>query len=85
MPLRARDTVEKDAALAHRMLADDRAQQTGLAHTIAAKHAGDFSRFGPQRNSAQGLRCPVVKIDIADFEHDHRPRYTSTTRSLVDT
>ena len=67
------------------MLADDRAQQAGLADAVAAEHAGDLARLGLQRDAAQGLRGAVVQIDVVDVQHDHRPRYTSTTRSFADT
>ena len=45
------------------MLADQRAQQAGLADAVAAEHAGDLARLGFERNAAQRLRRAVVEID----------------------
>jgi len=60
--LQRRDVVAfpDDAAGAHRMLADQRAQEAGLADAVAAEHAGDLAGLGMQRDRAQRLRGAVV-------------------------
>ena len=61
--------LEGDGALAHRMLADDGAQQAGLADAVAAEHAGDLAGLGMQRDAAQRLRRAVVQVDGVHVEH----------------
>src|SRR5262249_59071290 len=64
-----------NAAAAHRVLADERAQQARLADAVAAEHAGDLAGDGLQRHRAQRLRGAVVQIDGFDVEHAfYRPR-----------
>ena len=57
----------------HRVLADDRAQQAGLADAVAAEHAGDLAGLRLERHGAQRLRGAVVQIDRVDLEHQDIP------------
>jgi hypothetical protein len=57
-----------------RLLADDRAQQAGLADAVAAEHAGHLADLGLERHAAQRLRGAVIEIDVVDFSMAHRPR-----------
>jgi hypothetical protein len=56
------------------MLADQRAQQAGLADAVAAEHAGDLAGLGRQADRPQRLGSAVVQIDRVRSEHDQRPR-----------
>ena len=58
--------VEQDRAAGDRLLADDGAQQAGLADAVAAEHAGDLAGLGHQRDAAQRLRRAVVETDVVD-------------------
>ncbi len=62
-------TVPVDAAFAHRLLADNGAQQAGLADAVAAEHAGHLAGLGNQRHAAQSLRRAVMQIDGFHVEH----------------
>ena len=63
-----------DRAGRHRMLADERAQQAGLADAVAAEHAGHLAGLGVQRDGAQRLGGAVIKVDRSGVEHGQRPR-----------
>jgi hypothetical protein len=56
------------------MLADQRAQQAGLADPVAPEHAGDLAGLRFERNAAQRLCGAVMQIDSLHLEHVHRPR-----------
>ncbi len=56
------------------LLADERAQQAGLADAVAAQHASDLAGLGLERDASQRLRGAVMKVDAVDFEHSYRPR-----------
>jgi len=47
-----------DRAGRHRMLADERAQQAGLADAVAPEHAGHLAGLGVQRDGAQRWAAP---------------------------
>jgi hypothetical protein len=51
------------------LLADDGTQETGLADTITAEHAGHLARLGDERDAAQGLRRTVMQIDGFHVQH----------------
>ena len=56
------------------LLADDGAQQRGLADAVAAEHAGDLARSRRSSgHAAQRLRGAVVQVDVLDGQHRHRP------------
>ena len=61
--------LERDRALADRVLPGERVEEARLADTVASQHAGHFPRDGGERDVAQGLRRAVMQIDRVDFEH----------------
>ena len=66
--------LEEDAPAAHRLVADDGAQQRALAHAVAAEHAGDLAALGADGHLAQRLRRAVVQIDALNRQHVASPR-----------
>ena len=64
----------QDAAGADRLVAHDGAQQRGLAHPVAAQHAGNAARRGMKRHAPQRLGGAVEKIDGIDGQHGPNPR-----------
>src|SRR5262245_12038797 len=61
--------VEMDGAAAHRMLADQRPQQAGLAHPVAAEHTSHLAGRGGELDGAQRLGGAVVEVDSPHLEH----------------
>src|SRR5262245_47570604 len=61
--------VEMNGPAAHMMVAGQRAQQAGLAHAVAAEHAGHLAGLGAKLDAAQRLRGAVVEIDSSHVEH----------------
>ncbi len=55
-------------------MADDGAQQAGLADAVAAEDAGDLARLGAQRDAPQRLRRAVVEVDASTISFRALPR-----------
>ena len=64
-----RRALEEDAAAGGRLLADDGAQQAGLADAVAAEHAGHLAGLGGQADAAQRLGGAVVEVEVFDAQH----------------
>jgi hypothetical protein len=65
------------------VLADQCAQQAGLADAVAAEYASDFAGLRLQRNAAQSLGRAVLEADVFDFEHSARPSDSSFETALA--
>src|SRR5580700_7886771 len=63
-----------DGAAAHRLLAGQRIEETGLADAVPPQHAGDLARLRLERHRPQRLRRAVVQIDGLRVQHDQRPK-----------
>ena len=63
--------VEADFAAGDSLLADDGAEEAGLADAVPAHECGDLAGLRRERHAAQRLGGAIVEIDLLRLEH-HR-------------
>ncbi len=63
-----------DRATRDRVRPGDGPHQAGLAHPVAAEHAGGLAHLRGHRNPTQRDGGAIEKIDVFDFQHLSAPQ-----------